>query len=549
MKTLNTLGGLMLGWLTWSSLVPAGASGVADLSLTASVSSWERVTNSNSINLFYSITVSNAGPSAATGVVVSNQIPANAIYTNVISGGSNVINFTFISATGGATPTNGVLLVDLGSLAVGATNSIQIVVQASNCGEWVIYTPVFITNVFQVFADQNDPDPTNSSDTVLCGINTTVYTQGSAVYDTTNTTTVNQQVNEYSTELIAKMPDGTVLFDQVFNAAYTNPAVQAAVAQAAGVLTGAGAASHTGPTNTGFLQTLVNSSSVTIPNSTNVNLIIGSATFIGPQTILTGNFGVVRGYTFYPGTSSYAIPTGWNGNPTLLSILAGEVDVNTMVLALADIYQTTTNTDTYLTKSVYEMIGTVGQADLSLSASAVPEPVTVGSNLVYTISITNQGPSAATGAVVSNQIPANVAFIAATGGATPTNGVLLVNLGSLAVGATNSIQIVVQPTAAGKITNVFQVFANQTDPVPANNSATVISLVTYLPALPNLTIAHPGNSAVVSWLNSGSYTLQQNSNLVTGSWTTSGYSITTANGTNSITITPPVGNLFFRLEE
>ena len=204
-----------------------------------------------------------------------------------------------------------------------------------------------------------------------------------------------------------------------------------------------------------------------------------------------------------------------------------------------------------LTWSSLVPAGASGVADLSLTASfSVNGPVSIYySNLIYSITVSNAGPSAATGVVVSNQIPANVTFLSATGGATPTNGVLLVDLGSLAVGATNSIQIVVQPTAAGKITNLFQVFANQTDPVPANNSATVISLVTYLPALPNLTIAHPGNSAVVSWLNSGSYTLQQNSNLVTGSWTTSGYSITTANGTNSITITPPVGNLFFRLEE
>jgi hypothetical protein len=41
--------------------------------------------------------------------------------------------------------------------------------------------------------------------------------------------------------------------------------------------------------------------------------------------------------------------------------------------------------------------------------------------------------------------------------------------------------------------------------------------------------------------------LQQNSNLAGGSWTTSGYSITTSNGTNSITVNPPTGNLFFRL--
>ena len=66
--------------------------------------------------------------------------------------------------------------------------------------------------------------------------------------------------------------------------------------------------------------------------------------------------------------------------------------------------------------------------------------------------------------------------------------------------------------------------------------------------LPNLAITFVGpNSVKVSWPNTGNYTLQQNSNLAGGSWTTSGYTITTSNGTNSITITPPTGNLFFRL--
>ena len=68
--------------------------------------------------------------------------------------------------------------------------------------------------------------------------------------------------------------------------------------------------------------------------------------------------------------------------------------------------------------------------------------------------------------------------------------------------------------------------------------------------LPNLIITFVGpNSVVVSWPNTGTYTLQQNSNLAGGSWTTSGYSITTSNGTNSVTITPPTGNLFFRLKQ
>jgi hypothetical protein len=66
--------------------------------------------------------------------------------------------------------------------------------------------------------------------------------------------------------------------------------------------------------------------------------------------------------------------------------------------------------------------------------------------------------------------------------------------------------------------------------------------------LPNLTITQSGNSVIVLWPNTGSYTLQQNANLALASgWATSGYFISTSNGTNSITITPPTGNLFFRL--
>ena len=67
--------------------------------------------------------------------------------------------------------------------------------------------------------------------------------------------------------------------------------------------------------------------------------------------------------------------------------------------------------------------------------------------------------------------------------------------------------------------------------------------------LPSLSVAHSGNGVIVSWPNTGNYTLQQNSNVATTNWTTSSYTITTATGTNSITITPPTGNLFFRLSQ
>jgi hypothetical protein len=71
--------------------------------------------------------------------------------------------------------------------------------------------------------------------------------------------------------------------------------------------------------------------------------------------------------------------------------------------------------------------------------------------------------------------------------------------------------------------------------------------VVQTPGTPNLTITYSANSVIVSWPDTGSYTLQQNGNLATGTWTNSGYSVSTANSTNSVTITPPTGNLFFRL--
>jgi hypothetical protein len=72
--------------------------------------------------------------------------------------------------------------------------------------------------------------------------------------------------------------------------------------------------------------------------------------------------------------------------------------------------------------------------------------------------------------------------------------------------------------------------------------------VAQTPGLPELTIARIGNNVIISWPSASRYTLQQNSNLAAAAgWAASGYTIATSNGTNSITITPPGGSLFFRL--
>ena len=57
-----------------------------------------------------------------------------------------------------------------------------------------------------------------------------------------------------------------------------------------------------------------------------------------------------------------------------------------------------------------------------------------------------------------------------------------------------------------------------------------------------------GSTVTVFWQDVAGWNLQQNGNIATpAGWTASGYTITTNSGTNSVTLTSPQGNLFFRL--
>jgi len=69
------------------------------------------------------------------------------------------------------------------------------------------------------------------------------------------------------------------------------------------------------------------------------------------------------------------------------------------------------------------------------------------------------------------------------------------------------------------------------------------------PGAPTLAVTHSANSVTVSWpLEPSGFRLQQNNNLANpAGWSAYGGTVSTNNGVNSITLTPPVGNLFFRL--
>jgi len=106
-----------------------------------------------------------------------------------------------------------------------------------------------------------------------------------------------------------------------------------------------------------------------------------------------------------------------------------------------------------------------GAADLVLGVTDVPDPVVIGSNLTYTISVTNFGPSPATNVVVSANLPSTASLVSASPGYTfGNNTVTFANLGNLAKDASLTLAIVVQPLVVGSITNVVAVSSIVTDP-------------------------------------------------------------------------------------
>ena len=131
------------------------------------------------------------------------------------------------------------------------------------------------------------------------------------------------------------------------------------------------------------------------------------------------------------------------------------------------------------------------QADLSISQSASAPVVAAGSNVVYTIVVTNNGPNLSQNVVFYENIPANTTFqsigtVPAGWACTPpaVNGTTPINctIASLANAATATFTVTLQVNAGTAaetaIQNVTSVTSNTTiDPVASNNTSSTTILV------------------------------------------------------------------------
>jgi uncharacterized repeat protein (TIGR01451 family) len=123
----------------------------------------------------------------------------------------------------------------------------------------------------------------------------------------------------------------------------------------------------------------------------------------------------------------------------------------------------------------------VGSADLSITKSDSPDPVVAGSQLTYTITVTNAGPSTADAVTVTDTLPAGTSFVSGVNGngqsicALVQSATVKCDLGTIQPGTSATVYLTVLVAASvpsGTIlSNTVSVSSSTPDPNTANNTA------------------------------------------------------------------------------
>ncbi|WP_132000277.1 DUF11 domain-containing protein, partial [Dokdonella fugitiva] len=448
-------------------------------------------------NVSYTLAVTNHGPSDAANVSLADPTPAG---------------LTFVSATA---PCAGGFPCNLGTLANGAsvTTTVTYAVPANASGS--------ITNTATVTSPTGDPTPSDNSSsvttTVTASANVAVVKTGPAsatagqnvVY--TLAVTNNGPSDATNVSLADPTPAGLAFVSAsapceagfpcnlgtLANGASVDVSVTFAVpANAGGTITNT--ATVTSPTpdptpgdNTSTVGTpVVASADLGIVKTGPANVIAGqnvsytlAVTNHGPSDAANVSLAdpTPAGLTFVSATAPCA-----GGFPCNLGTLANGASVSVTVTyavpasASGSITNTATVTsptaDPTPSDNSSSVTTTVGSSANVSVVKTGPASATAGQDVVYTLAVTNNGPSDAANVSLADPTPAGLTFVSATA---PCAGGFPCNLGTLANGATVNVSVTyaVPASASGTIANTATVTSPTPDPTPDDDTSTVTTTV------------------------------------------------------------------------
>jgi uncharacterized repeat protein (TIGR01451 family) len=190
------------------------------------------------------------------------------------------------------------------------------------------------------------------------------------------------------------------------------------------------------------------------------------------------------------------------------------------------------------------------QSDLQVTITDAPDPVRVGSNLVYTIYVQNNGPDSAPNVLVSNYLPATVVLKGAgqSQGTISTNGnVIVASMGTIGYLGVATMALTVTPTNAGLIYDSVNGVSGYVDPVGSNSVASAITTVEPLPLLAIRQMT--SNRVRVSWAPGlSNYSLQYKADLPTNNPWISNSAVPVLTNNEEVIIEPATNSRrFYRL--
>jgi uncharacterized repeat protein (TIGR01451 family)/gliding motility-associated-like protein len=458
----------------------------------------------------FSIKVTNNGPSAATGVTV----------TDILQSG-----FSYVSSTAGTGSYNtGTGVWTIGNLAVGAEATLTMTARVQSAGTYV--------NTAVVKGNEDDPDTGNNTSTVTL---TPVPQSDLKVVKTVNNST--PKVGETVTFTIKVTNNGPsaatgVVVTDVLQTGYAYVSSTASAGSyntglwtignlavgAEATLTITAKVQSTGNyVNTAVVKgneddpdTSNNTSTVTptvTPDKKSDLSVIKSmdksSVSVGDKitfTIKVTNYGpdaatgvIVKdilpsGYSYVSSstsTGSYNATSGqWSignlglGQTVSLSVTATVLSSgnysNTATVSGNESDPDTSNNSSTVTPTVV----TPQQSDLSVLKSVSNSSPKVGETITFTIKVTNNGPSAATGVKVTDLLPSGYSYVSsttATGSYNVSTGIW--SIGTLSVGSSVSLSVTVKVLSSGSYSNTATVSGNEGDPDTGNNTSTVTPTV------------------------------------------------------------------------
>lgn len=468
------------------TVITANTPTTADLSLAQTVSSTTPLIGAN---IQFTITLTNLGPLATTSASVTDLLPAGLQFVSALP-----TQGSFNSASGvwtvGPVQRNGTAQLVLTAVATTTstqTNTATITasapidpIAANNVASTVV-TPVQVANL-TIVTTINNSTPLVGSNVVFT---TTVTNNGPAA-------ATGVQVSDLLPSgfaVISGLPSagsyntgtGVWTIGGLANGATVTLTVTATVLST-GTYTDTASVNATNSLNSGANVTATIAVAPVVPATVSITAPVGGTTYYAPASFTVSvaasiTTGQITQVVLYDGAVAVQTQQVNAGSAALNFGLSGVAVGTHIYTAVATYGQGYTTSST----PVSIIVANAQTANLSVVTKVSNLTPAVGSSIVFTTTVTNSGPAAATAAQVADLLPSGFAFVSAQAGAgSYSAGSGVWTIGTLANGATATLTVTATVLATGSYTDSAAVTATNL----LSGDANATSAVTVVPQTP-----------------------------------------------------------------